>query len=321
MPTLWRKVARRAGGLIFEGVFESVTRLGRLHPAARPLRHRVELIRDISYIGGAGPSFTLDIYRPLDLDAAGQLPTILYVHGGSFRILSKDTHWIMGLAYARQGYIVFNINYRLAPKYRYPAAVDDVCQAYDWLARNGQAHGADLSRLALAGESAGANLALAVAIATSYRRHESWASRVWETGLVPRAVVAACGILQVSSPERFRSKKKLPTWVYDRIVEASRDYLPLDREVDLTFAEPLLFLEQGQEPDRPFPPCFAPCGTRDPLLPDSRRLKAALDRLGVDCEAPIYPGGVHAFHAMVWQQRARRCWRDTFRFLSRHLAR
>ena len=50
---------------------------------------------------------------------------MLYVHGGGFRILSKDTHWIMGLAFARRGFLVFNIGYRLAPKHPFPAAIAD----------------------------------------------------------------------------------------------------------------------------------------------------------------------------------------------------
>ena len=40
-------------------------------------------------------------------------PVVLYVHGGGFRILSKDTHWVMGLAYVRRGYLCANISYRL----------------------------------------------------------------------------------------------------------------------------------------------------------------------------------------------------------------
>ena len=70
--------------------------------------------------------------------------------------------------------------------------------------------------------------------------------------------------------------------------------------------------------DRPVMPFFAPVGTRDPLLDDTRRLEKALGALNVPCEARYYPGGIHAFHAMVWNPGARRCWRDALAFLDRY---
>ena len=41
-------------------------------------------------------------------------------HGGGFSMLSKDTHWLMAMMFARRGYVVFNVNYRLAPQWPYP---------------------------------------------------------------------------------------------------------------------------------------------------------------------------------------------------------
>src|SRR5262249_58601954 len=84
-------------------------------------------------------------------------------------------------------------------------------------------------------------------------------------------------------------------------------------------ADPLRMLEDGDGLDRELPPFFAPVGTRDPLLDDTRRLEKALARLNVPCEARYYPGGIHAFHAMVWDPAARRCWRDALAFLDRHM--
>ena len=61
--------------------------------------------------------------------------------------------------------------------------------------------------------------------------------------------------------------------------------------------------------------CFATVGTRDPLIDDTQRLEAALRARGVRHEARYYPGEMHAFHALIWRDNAKRCWRDTFRFL------
>jgi acetyl esterase len=89
-------------------------------------------------------------------------------------------------------------------------------------------------------------------------------------------------------------------------------------------ADPLRVLEDAAAGrrggfDRPLPAFFAPVGTRDPLLDDTRRLARALDALDVPNEAQYYRGGIHAFHAFVWDPVARRCWRDALAFLDRHM--
>ena len=82
---------------------------------------------------------------------------------------------------------------------------------------------------------------------------------------------------------------------------------------------PLRIIEGGG-PDRPLPPFFASVGTRDPLLRCSKRLKAALDRLGTECELHLSPGEIHGYDAMVWRPRAREKWIAAAAFLDRHLA-
>src|SRR5437016_2324324 len=103
-----------AGALVANGFFRGAAAAGRLHPSARPRRHRVEVIRDLRYREGQRRAWLLDVYRPTTppADARG-FPVVLYIHGGAFRMLSKDTHWLMGLAFARRGYLVFNVSYRL----------------------------------------------------------------------------------------------------------------------------------------------------------------------------------------------------------------
>jgi acetyl esterase len=314
---------RRAGALIVDNSFRGMAHLGRLHPRAQPHRHRVQVVRDVPYgasgQGGQAEHHTLDIYRPID--EKGPLPVVLYIHGGGFRILSKDTHWLMGLAFARRGYLVFNINYRLAPRHPFPAGLMDCCAAYRWLCENARAYGGDLGRLVLAGESAGANLVTALSVLTSYRRQEPWARAVFDAGVKPKVVLPACGILQVSDTERFGRRRRLPVWMMDYLKGVSAAYLSgaADAGGPMELADPLLLLERGEAPDHPLPAFFAPVGTKDPLLDDTRRLKAALDRLGAVCEARYYPGEVHAFHALVWRKNARQCWQESYRFLERHL--
>ncbi len=305
--------------MVIDGTLRGLSGLGRMHPRAQPAAHGVEVLRDVPY-RAAGRAFErLDVYRPIE--RRGLAPAVLYLHGGGFRILSKDTHWMMGLAFARRGYVLFNVNYRLAPVHPFPAALEDACAAYTWLAGHAAEYGADVSRLIVTGESAGANLTAAVTLAACYRRPEPWAQAVWATGVVPRATMPACGILQVSDHERFRKRKKLKSFIADRIAETCESYIgasDASAPGGLELADPLVLLERGAAPDRPLPPFFAGVGTRDPLLDDTRRLKAALERLGVPCEAHYYPGEIHAFEALVWRPQARRFWGHTFEFLEKH---
>jgi acetyl esterase len=310
---------RRAGATLVDNFFRGISAAGRLHPRARPHRHSCEVIRDIAYIDDGKPEHRLDVYRPTH--RSGPFPTVLYIHGGGFRILSKDTHWIMALAFARRGFQVFNINYRLAPRHRFPAAVEDACAAYRWLTENARAWDVDPERLVLAGESAGANLVTSLAVASSWRRKEPFARAVFDAPVQPRVVMPYCGMLQVSDGERFwRRKPTLSTFLRDRIIEVSEGYLgraPHSPSL-MQLADPLLLLESEHAWDRPLPPFFAPVGTADPILDDTRRLKAALDRRGTLCEARYYVGEVHAFHALIFRPNARRCWQHSFEFLERH---
>jgi len=304
---------KRMGGLVARGFFEGSARAAGLLPAARPERHGVRIIKDVPY--GDAAHQLLDVYMPLH--PRGRPPAVLYIHGGGFSILSKETHWVMGLAFARRGYVVFNIDYRLAPKHRFPAAVDDAASAYAWLATAAERYGADINRLVVAGESAGANLASTMAICASAQRPEAAAKRVYNTGIVPRAIVAKCGILQVTDTARFRRQDpSLSAFINERIVEVERSYLGDGAEhASVPLANPLLLLEEAQSFDRPLPPFFLSVGTKDPIANDTLRAEHALARLGTRHEARYYDGERHAFQAFVFREQARRCWRDTYAFL------
>jgi acetyl esterase len=315
------RVQSRARHTVGDWGLRSVANVARRMPIARPDRHHVQVIRDLRYRDTGNPDHVLDIYRPTV--RKGPYPVILYVHGGGFSQLSKDTHWIMGLVFARYGYLVANISYRLAPQNPFPAAIEDSCHAYRWVVDNIARYGGDLSRLALAGESAGGNLVSSLTIAACYERPEPYARRVFETAVTPVVTIPACGLLQVSDPGRFHRRRSMPRWVDGIIRECSRLYL---RGVDINepgaidLADPLPFFESGRPPDRDLPAFFIPVGTRDPLLDDTRRLAHALEHMDVPVEARYYKGEIHAFHAMVWRRPARRCWRDMFGFLHRYLA-
>ncbi len=191
------KPHRRIIANLADGGFTALALGGGLHPNANPARHGCERIDGLRYGDGVR---RVDVYRPLH--RSGPLPTVLYLHGGGFQQLSRRTHWIFALAFARQGMVVFSVDYRLAPKHPFPAAHEDACAALQWVHAHAAEHGGDPDDLILAGDSAGANMAASLAVATAWRRDEPYAAAVFESGIRPKAVVAKFGIFQLSDSGR-----------------------------------------------------------------------------------------------------------------------
>jgi acetyl esterase len=214
--------------------------------------------------------------------------------------------------------LVFNINYRLAPRDPFPAAVEDCGDALAFVVERAAAYGGDLSRLILAGESAGGNLAMTLALMCCVERPEPFAQKVFSLGVVPRAVSAMCGLHQVSDVARFARRRPVSTFTFDRVQEVSEGYIGHTAPGAHDLADPLVLLESAPTFARPFPAVFASVGTRDPLLDDTRRLHTALVHLGVSSEIAYYPGEMHAFQAMIFRRQARQFWRHNYDFLSRH---
>jgi acetyl esterase len=120
--------------------------------------------------------------------------------------------------------------------------------------------------------------------------------------------------------DRFGRRKRLPQVVLDRMAVIEQSYFGTQRPEETPLADPLLVLERGPAFERPWPATFATVGTADLILDDTRRLGAALAKLGAPCDVRYYPREPHAFHAFVWRAAAQQCWRDSYAFLDRTLA-
>ncbi len=116
---------------------------------------------NVRYATVDGVELLLDVYHPTP--APSSAPAIMVVHGGSWRggekseIAETNLHWV------NQGYVVFDVAYRLSPQQRFPAAVSDVKCALGYVTSNAASYGIDPERIALVGRSAGAQLALLAA--------------------------------------------------------------------------------------------------------------------------------------------------------------
>lgn len=120
--------------------------------------HRTE---DLEIEGPGGP-IPLRIYRPGPQEI---LPVVVYFHGGGWVICNIDTHDSLCRFLAHETEtLVISVGYRLAPEHKYPAALEDAYAAIRWVHESGKRVGADPGRIAVAGDSAGGNLAAAVSL-------------------------------------------------------------------------------------------------------------------------------------------------------------
>jgi acetyl esterase len=253
--------------------------------------------------GPAGP-LRLRLYDPADVMPDG--PAILYIHGGGWVICSLDTHdgVCRRLANAA-GLRVLSLDYRLAPEHPFPAPVEDCVVASLWLSQHGAELGVDASRLALAGDSAGANLALASCIALRDRGHP-----------LPRAAALIYGVYSADndtpSHRAFGGGQYIlstPTmrWFWGQYVAD-----PYQRNHPL--AAPLHADLSG------LPPLYVSAAELDPLRDDSDRLAGRLAAAGVDFDYRLWRGVTHACLMMSRMlDVADAQIRDVAAFLRRHL--
>lgn len=320
MRLTWAQRLRLSrGAVVYSAVDRAAHTLARLRyalPDAQPERHNVFLEPNVPY-GNSRSHHTLDVYIPTR--SPRPLPVVMYVHGGAFASLSKDTHRVMALAIARRGYLVFNINYRQGLRHPFPEPLEDVANALLWVNANADRFGGDRSRIAVAGESAGGNLVTALGVMHAKRYEVPFARRVYDANISLRAVVSTYPYLDLT--DRYEAHPRLARWYKIGLFDAASSYLGqhvFAREHHV-LASPLRALESGWDGTRPMPPFFIACGSRDPFLQQCQRLKDALDRLDVRAELFIAPGEIHAFDAMVWRAPARAKWKATHRFLATHL--
>jgi acetyl esterase len=286
-------------------------------PSMKQRMAATRLIEDLEYARHGGERLRLDILQPMK---PGPHPVLMYLHGGAFAVGSKRTHRALAVAYASQGYLVCNVDYRLAPEYPFPAAIEDACAAWLWITDHVGDYDGDRRRIALAGESAGANLALSVVLACCAPRPESFAAPLYEHGVRPVAALLYYGFLQTSRPARY--ERAGVSALAARIAkDAARSYLGQSANHPRkahALADPLCVVEAMHAPAS-LPPLFVAAGLEDPVMDDSRRLERELMRLHSPCCAHYYAGEPHGFHVMFWRENAIRCWRDSFEFLRRHL--
>ena len=213
---------------------------------------------------------------------ARPLPALVYVHGGGWTIFSLDTHDRLMREYAAAaGIAVVGVDYSLSPAARFPRAIEETATVVRWLARHGGDVGIDGARLALGGDSAGAHISAATALALR---------DAGEDGLLS-GLVLNYGVFDddFSRPSYARYGGGEYTLSAQEMRGFWRDHLPAGGAKDNPLARPLRARLHG------LPPAFLAITALDPLHDENLAMAEALAAAGVAVEATVYPGTTHGF--------------------------
>lgn len=304
--------------VLMRAVERASVAFSRVHQGVR--RTSVTVEEDVAYTPSAHPSQRLEILRASTAQA--RRGAVVYVHGGAFQYLSRRTHRHMAMVFALEGWTVFNLDYRLAPMHPYPACLEDVAAGLSWIAAHADALGVDPNRLIIAGESAGAHIAVSMAIAQAMDVDTTWARRVRQAPLRLRGCIAACGVFGVPDPNWRQPSPKISSSTRRIFEQMARRYV---RPWNFSSSrwrypdDPVKFLEQRSNCVAPLPELFAFVGGKDPVEEDTHRLVAAYTAAGGRAEKRVFSGEIHAFHAISLRAPSRAAWRAQTDFISRCL--
>jgi acetyl esterase len=229
---------------------------------------------------------------------ARPFPVVLYLHGGGWCFGSPRSFRKVGMTFAANGVLAVMLDYRLAPEHPFPAALDDVRQAVDWIGRHAAAYGGDGSRIAVGGDSAGGNLALAAAL----RGPQAFRDRL-------SALLLLYGVYDLAAAlERANHHPGLVQQVKNYIGSAA-------------ISDPLISPKLAVLPSS-LPPCFLLEGSTDRFVGgEAAALAASLQRAGVVQELQIVDGMPHAFLQLFQLDGCQAGWRLMLDFLHRQAGR
>ena len=258
----------------------------------------IKSIKDIRY-GLLEVFNSLDIYYPKDRESE-KLPVIINVHGGAYVYGSKELYRFYCADLAKRGFAVVNYNYRLAPKYKFPAPLEDLSAVISWLETNGDKYPLDLSKVFLIGDSAGAQIASQYGVIysnESYRKLFGYE----KPDIKIRGLSLACGLYDL----RKHLNKKLTGLDKDYFTSRPEEFGDMLKATDYI--------------DKNYPPCYVFSSGGDFLLENLEPMVALLESKGVTCESRIYgdKSTGHVFHVDIKTELAKKANDDQTEFMKK----
>jgi acetyl esterase len=214
----------------------------------------------------------------------GPLPCLVYYHGGGWVIGDLNTVDTTCRALANKaGVKIVSVDYRLSPEHKFPAPVEDCYAALQWVASKGQEIGVDTSRIAVGGDSAGGNLAAAVAIRC---RDEGGPRIAFQLLVYPVTDHSFDTRSYQDNADGYLLTKDMMVWFWDH-------YLGNDEEGKNPWASPL-----RAEDLSGLPPALVITAEYDPLRDEGEAFAERLAQAGVPVTRTRYDGQIHAFWQM-----------------------
>ncbi|HYE41232.1 MAG TPA: alpha/beta hydrolase [Ramlibacter sp.] len=249
----------------------------------QPDAPEVAVVRNLEARGPAGP-VPLRSYRPAGSVADAVLPVLVYFHGGGWVIGDLDTHDVLCRQLCNQsGCAVVAVDYRLAPEHRFPAALDDAMAATRWVHEHAPALGVDASRIAVGGDSAGGNLAAAVALAA---RDEGGLPLAFQLLVYPATDQRRGWPSHTTNGQGYLLTKDSMDYYHDHyIADAAQD---LDWR-----ASPLLHADHAK-----LPPAFVLTAGYDPLRDEGLQYAHKLSEAGTRTTLVNFERQIHGFITM-----------------------
>jgi acetyl esterase len=245
---------------------------GEVHP---------EVLSEDRVIAGPGGPIPIRVYRPPTTSDA-PLPIVLFIHGGGWSVGDLDTYDGMARRHAAGAEaIVVSIDYRLAPEHPYPAAVDDAWAATQWVAEHAAELGTDPDRLAVAGDSAGGNLA---AVVCQLARDAGGPRILFQLLWYPSTT------FDTSLPS-FTENANAPILDIDGCKGCTRWYIG---DLDLSDM-PATLAPAAAEDLTGLPPAYIAVAGHDPLRDDGMRYAELLSAAGVPVELHNAQTLVHGY--------------------------
>lgn len=236
----------------------------------------VETVEDLDAEG-----IPVRIYRPSDAD---NLPSIVFYHGGGWVIGDLETHDAPCRMLAQAcNAVVVAVDYRLAPEAKFPGPVNDAYTALEWVASNAQALHIDPNKMAVAGDSAGANLATVMCIKS---RDEGGPSVKHQLLIYPVTDGAMDTVSYTENGEGYMLSKDTMTWFFGHYADVSDRQNPW---VSPIRAESLAGLPSATVITAEF----------DPLRDEGEAYAAKLKAAGVNTLLKRFDGQVHGFFTMT----------------------
>lgn len=230
---------------------------------------------------------------------------IVYLHGGGFQVGSLASHReLMAELSAAAGARVLGVAYRLAPEHRYPAALDDALAVWGWL----RLHGFRPRDIALAGDSAGAGLALSTLLALQDKGQELPAAAL---------LMSAWTDLTASGVSYKTRAAEDPIHQRPMILAMARNYLGKDGDAKDPLVSPLM---ASPAQLRGLPPMLLQVGDRETVLSDSEAFAHKARDAGANARCEAWPGMIHVFQQFPAElHEARQAIASAGQFLAAHL--